>query len=364
MIRSWRLALVGVVCLAFTAIIPTTSWVQETSPTLDDIIDAWLASGHADRASEAFSHWDEDGEIPGTCAVCHSGRGLNAYLESDRTTVGQIDHPVLPGATVDCATCHGSTASALQSVPFPSGVEMSDMGASTVCAVCHQGRAWTGSVDASADGVEDDTVSPDIRFVNSHYAQSAATLLGTAVRGGYEYAGKSYAGPFEHVQDINTCTSCHRPHSLSVAIETCSTCHQNISELADIRTSQQDFDGDGDTSEGIAAPIAALHAQLGEAITVYASEVAGAPILYADRYPYFFNDTNADGEVTDGEAVFPNRYESWTPRLLRAAYNYQYVSKDTGAYAHNPHYALQLLYDSLESLSEQVEVDVASLIRP
>ena len=41
----------------------------------------------------------------------------------------------------------------------------------------------------------------------------------------------------------------------------------------------------------------------------------------------------------------PNRYRSWTPRLLKAAYNYQVVSKDPGAYTHNPTYALQLLHD-------------------
>ena len=49
-----------------------------------------------------------------------------------------------------------------------------------------------------------------------------------------------------------------------------------------------------------------------------------------------------------------NHYQSWTPRLLRAAYNYQYVSKDPGAFVRNPHYILQVLYDSLEDLGAEV----------
>jgi hypothetical protein len=126
-----------------------------------------------------------------------------------------------------------------------------------------------------------------------------------------------------------------------------------------------DYDGDGDMSEGIADPIMTLHARLGEAIALYAAEVIETPIIYASgSYPYFFTDTDADGAVSDGEAAFPNRYQSWTPRLLRAAYNYQFVAQDSGAYTHNPHYALQLLYDSLADLGMAVDVDVSALTRP
>lgn len=92
---------------------------------------------------------------------------------------------------------------------------------------------------------------------------------------------------------------------------------------------------------------------------------AARPIVYADdAYPYFFNDLNADGAVTEGEAIYPNRYQSWTPRLLRAAYNYQFISKDHGAFAHNPHYALQLLFDSITDLAKAAPVDVTGLVRP
>ncbi len=35
----------------------------------------WAESGHADPNSEAFRHWDDEGEIPAQCAKCHSTDG-------------------------------------------------------------------------------------------------------------------------------------------------------------------------------------------------------------------------------------------------------------------------------------------------
>jgi len=75
--------------------------------------------------------------------------------------------------------------------------------------------------------------------------------------------------------------------------------------------------------------------------------VLGVPIVYAANYPYFFDDAGA-------------RYTSFTPRLLNAAYNYQFVAKDPGAFAHNPDYVIQVLYDGLEDLG----ADVAGMFRP
>jgi hypothetical protein len=86
--------------------------------------------------------------------------------------------------------------------------------------------------------------------------------------------------------------------------------------------------------------------------------------VYSDANPYFFIDSNGN-RIADGEEVrMPNKYDAWTPRLLKAAYNYQFVSKDPGAYAHNPTYALQLLYDSLSDLGARVPVDLSRAKRP
>jgi hypothetical protein len=98
-----------------------------------------------------------------------------------------------------------------------------------------------------------------------------------------------------------------------------------------------------------------------KAIQTYAVDTAGTPIVYdAGSYPYFFIDTNGNGVGDPSELERANGYASWTPRLLRAAYNYQWVQKDPGAFAHNGKYILQVLYDSIQDVGG----DVTGLTRP
>jgi formate-dependent nitrite reductase cytochrome c552 subunit len=47
--------------------------------------------------------------------------------------------------------------------------------------------------------------------------------------------------------------------------------------------------------------------------------------------------------------------------MLRAAYNWKLVTADPGAHVHNPAYALQLLYDSIEDLAGPLGVDMGTL---
>jgi hypothetical protein len=54
------------------------------------------------------------------------------------------------------------------------------------------------------------------------------------------------------------------------------------------------------------------------------------------------------------------RFNSWTARLLQAAYNYDFVSKDPGAYAHNSDYVIQILSDALADLGG----DTQGMVRP
>ena len=340
------------------------AYADESPPTVSSAVEAWLNSPHADYSSEAFRHWDEDGEIPTSCAACHSSSGFMDYIGADGSEAGKVDNPAVPLSVVECATCHTPAAEALDSVTFPSGIMISNLGSSASCTVCHQGRQSTPSVNAAVTGLDADTPSADLGFINVHYRVAAAMLYGTEVKGAYEYEGKEYSGKFAHVLGLDSCSGCHDPHSLEVAPDNCVSCHK-VDALGDIRTSPSDYDGDGDTAEGISGEIASLHQTLGSAMYAYASEVTGAPIVYAaGAYPYFFNDTNGNGVGEPGETIYPNRYASWTPRLLKAAYNYQYIAVDPGAYAHNPHYAIQILLDSIGDLAEKVTVDLPAVSRP
>ncbi len=323
----------------------------------------WAASAHADAEAEAFRHWDEETppEIPVACAQCHSTPGYLDFLGADGSAAGSVEKAAPVGTTVECVACHNEKTVTLSSVVFPSGAEVKDLGPEARCMVCHQGRASGASVAASLEkaGLKDmDTPSPDLGFINIHYYAAAATLYGTQAKGGYEYEGKAYDAKFDHVPGFDTCVGCHNPHTLELRLEDCAQCHTGVKareDLANIRMpgSGVDYDGDGDVKEGIAFEVQGLQEKLYQAIQAYAKDVAGTPIVYdAHAYPYFFVDTNGNGQVDEGEAVRENAYKAWTGRLLKAAYNYQVSVKDPGAFAHGGKYIIQLLYDSTEDLNQ------------
>jgi len=328
-----------------------------------------IDAGHFAGSEEAFRHWDEDGAVSAECARCHSATGLPVYLADGANTSEPLSNGLL------CSTCHDDlTAFSLrvvEEVEFPSGLTVhSDTNSTNLCMTCHQGQQSTASVNAALAGLDDDTVAEDLSFgsFNIHYYAAGATLFGTEVQGAYEYAGLTYAGRLQHADPPADCVDCHTPHGLEVSVEECSPCHRGAAPLEDlrlVRVSTTDYDGDGDTAEGIAGEIATLQEALYAAVQAYAAEVAGTPIVYeAQIYPYFFIDTNADGITDPDEADFGNQYAAWTARLLRAAYNYQYVQKDPSTFAHNPLYTIQVLHDSLQDLAAWSPIDLAATTRP
>jgi len=328
--------------------------VTITIPFLQD----WMGSGHADAAAEAFRHWDAEdpAEIPVECAKCHSSSGYQDYLGADGSVALTVEVHAAIGTVVDCVACHNSGTITKTSVIMPSGLELSGLGDESRCMECHQGRESKISVDAAIEkaAVEDDVVSPDLGFRNIHYFAAAATKYGTLAKGGYEYEGSTYDGNFGHVAGYDTCMGCHNPHTLEVKVEECATCHEGVAAVEDLRDvrmagSAVDYDGDGDVEEGVAFELAGMQEALFATIQAYAGEVAKAPIAYnSAAYPYFFADANANGAADEGEESFA----SWTPRLLKAAYNYQTSIKDPGAFAHGGKYIIELLYDSIANLNE------------
>lgn len=320
----------------------------------------WHRSGHADAASESFSHWDEDGAIPPNCAVCHAGAGFRAFHGLDGSEPGLPAEPVPTGGVVDCETCHAPGLSRVQQISLPSGVTHPVAGVDAACLTCHQGRASGRTVAEAIGDTPEDRPNPELRFVNPHYATAAATWLGGYGGAGYHYPGREYSGRFFHARPIGTCASCHEPHSLEVAAETCLTCHET-GVARDIRISRHSYDGSGDTSVGIHSDIEGNARLLMKLMKEYSGKVAGTPLVYdGHSYPYFFADANGDGvaDTTDGRG---QAYASWTPRLLRAAYNWKLVTADPGAYVHNPAYALELLHDSIADLAGPLEVDMEGL---
>ena len=328
--------------------------------------DEWVQSPHNDFTAEAFRHWDADGEVQASCARCHSTPGFQNHVNGDPAV------PVPLGSTVECTACHNETTEMMDSVIFPSGVEIKGLGREAVCMTCHQGRSSKDDVDATVAGVGEDTAMPGQRFINVHYFPAAATRYGGQVRGGYMYDSESYDVYFQHVPGLDRCQDCHNPHTLEIQLTACSGCH-NVSTKADLHhirmesSLTRDYDGDGDLIEGLWFEIQGLRAKLLQAIQEYAEEVTGTGIVYGEHdYPYWFKDNNPANRMPDAAEVnFGNQFTGFTPRLIKATYNFQYATKDPGGFAHNGKFIIQLLHDSINDLNTQVtnKVDMSNAVR-
>ena len=304
--------------------------------------EAWASGPHADADAEAFIHWDEDDPpvVSTRCAKCHSGAGFIDFLGADGTEAGVVDNAAEPGV-VGCDSCHNDAVSALTTVTFPSGAVVDIDSEEAPCVQCHQGRESGLSVASAVAGVDADAVIEGQGFINVHYAAAGATRAGSVSGVGYEYAGQDYVGEFGHAGGFDVCAACHDQHSLELKLEGC-VCHGAVADAGAIRMSGTgDYDGDGDTAEGVKGEIETLHEALLAALE-------SLDLVYdAHSYPYWFD---AAGE----------RFGAWTPRMLKAAYNYQLVAKEAGFYAHNAKYAVQLLIDSIADLG----ADVSAYARP
>lgn len=357
-----------------TEVPPTATAVPPTATPdpAEAIKPIFEASGHADASAEAFKHWDAatPAEIPTTCAKCHSEAGFVDFIQD-----GKVDAAVpAPGKPFTCTMCHNEAADKLTSVTFPSGAVIENLGPEARCMTCHQGRESKVSLDEKlakfGENLDPDAIPASYKddkgndvklsFSNVHYFAAGGTLYGSQVHMGYEYDGKLYDMKHAHVDGYNTCIGCHDQHSLKVKVEACGECHQDVKTVEDLKnvrepSSSSDYDGDGNVTEGVASEIAGLQEILLGSIEAYGKEVAGAEIKYdGATYPYFMG---ADGKA----------YPNWTPRLLKAAYNYQVSVKDPGAFAHGGKYIIELLYDSIEDINSSKKLttkfDVTTLNR-
>ena len=340
--------------------------------------------GHFAGDTEPFRHWDAEGMVESGCVKCHTAEGLPMFLENGGThivlpngslaTTGVVE--VKPSNGFRCSTCHDEkdwpNRYAIQSVVFPSGATVSFGGKdadgnfvadeSNLCISCHQGRTSTVTLDNALQDKKPDEPDKSIRFQNIHYFAAGATLFGNDVKGAYQFSDQKYNG--QNVQHpLNKCKDCHDVHALTVKIDACAACHAGSKDPKDpatYRMDKTDYDGDGDTTEGIKSEIDTFAERLYAGIQAYAKDKGTGIVYDANTYPYFMVDADNDGNPDKNDKGAFISYNAWTPTLLKAGYNYQYYVKDPGAFTHNPKYVMQILYDSIKAVGG----DVSGLTRP
>jgi hypothetical protein len=340
----------------------------------------WHTSGHGDSTGEPFHHWDSDGEVEVGCAKCHSSPGFSEFVAD-----GVVAAPVPAGTLVECTACHldanlfADPATKyddtlafpeLEPVEFPSTDTQTLGNASNICMTCHQGRASGVSVESPTPNsvVQTPIDYPSYNFVNRHYYAEAAILFGADVNAAYEYPALSYAGQNTfpgHGGGLNDCLACHMrgiaDHHFKPQLGNCSICHLGMEDFEDLGLPfgavNVDYDGDG-TPESFQGELDGMKDTLQAKIYAYANGNPAfhlpndSPVVYGPgSYPYWFKDTNGNGELDEDEATSANGYKDFDINMLRAAFNF-HSAQDPGSDIHNHVYVMQTIYDSADYLDD------------
>jgi OmcA/MtrC family decaheme c-type cytochrome len=321
------------------------------------IMAEYAESGHGNVNADPWVHYDwAAGGSYLACQRCHTTTGylnnLNGVAAGTGLTGGK------PAQVLTCAACHVDTATGELRNPgaytLTTGnnaqtVAFASEGASNLCIRCHAGRETGKSIaaDPSATGVRG--------FMNSHYLTAAGTIYN---KSGYEFAGQTYSDLGFHKNvgrgtagtgNNGACVACHMSqgeghsweflsHDASGNITannstTCVKCHANLT----------------------VAQLTAAKNEVNAALEVLKTALAAKGIYFANANPYFFTAPYVTGgtntSFTNWAGVYG--YASWK-NVMGAAFNYNLIAHEPGAYAHNRQYAMKLITDSIDFMNNGI----------
>jgi len=358
----------------------TLQW--EHNPADVTIHKQWANSAHAGRigsdapdTATVWGHYNWD-QTTGTgnraaCQRCHTATGAMNFLNSpanyspaNNDFSHLFDWSAATGSPQNellyCSSCHNDVATgglrnpgaitetypAATAGADPAVVAYPDLSSSNVCMGCHLGREIGQNVknDTDADGVRS--------FINSHYLAAGGMIFNVS---GYEYAGQTYDnfGFHKQVGQANAlgtgtngpCVTCHmsgpEPHTFTAAAgnTACGSCHGGLTD-AILEDSKHEF-----------------HLALEE----LNQALAARGIHFFPAHPYFYQAANGQGGAfTNWESVatalgvglgVDPTGTGWK-NVMGAAFNYNLIEHDPGAFAHNRQYALKLIQDSIDFLAD------------
>ncbi len=334
-------------CHMTTANMPNASDPALLSQRLD-----WAVSGHANTSGQSWLAYDF--KTLAGCVQCHTTTGFIAYSTAKITSAWGTT-----SKTRDVLACNGchtdiSTGALRTSLPIQPYVDDTYVNpnvgnTSNLCLKCHSGTQNGRSIKANVVANADFT---NLAFIGSHSAAAAGILFKSI---GYEFTGQDYSNKwhFKHDQiGINNytaygydtgsdgpCVGCHmssaNKHTFSpltkagsvitaITSPSCAGCHTGPAYLDAGRMNSRETK--------FAATLLALQKVL-ETKNIY----------YAAASPYFFKSSS---NTDPGNAV-----SNWgNADTMGAAFNFNLLQHEPGAYAHNMIYSKRLIYDSIDFL--------------
>lgn len=372
------------------------------------INEQYARSGHGDTMADPWIHYNWKLDTRKPCQRCHTSTGAKNYLSNPAAYTpsnnnfsylieGAGDGPGQDNGQLEslyCWACHTNFKGGLRNpgaitalyvdmggnpVVFP------DVAGSNICLACHTGRESGGSIQNSAADFQNTS------FINSHYLTGGAILFKA---GGYEYAGSDYTNvSYFHHDQIGTsvypdtgsngpCVGCHMKTAeshlfqpveedevtgqhLAITSTSCAVCHTPGSQyemtVAELEEEEELFE----------ASLEALKEQL--ALHGYHFYPA-YPYFYTAEYDPTYNEATANPHCqknlpvknwqTGGTSTFtwngttcvsaadqPGTAGTGKPNM-GAAFNFNLLEHDPGAFVHNRFYTKRLIYDSIDWLDD------------
>lgn len=297
----------------------------------------WAESRHA------FAPENHGAEV-GSCMGCHEGVAGAVRLSGDLSAfygsgsvVDRPDTTDIPVTAITCQVCHNShdatnpgQVRTVADVPLITANGESPVitegGVGKLCMHCHHARR----------GAESQLDNGYSHF-GPHSSPQGDMMAGKSAYHGVADASFPWAQP-SHLNVQNSCKTCHinmveydgntaiTGHTFEPTVAACENCHGQIADFDDIKA-LEDFDGDG-TVEGIQSEVAGLLHMLEEALVADGLDTTGVGVASA------LGDTARS-----------------TYKQREAGYNYMFVEDDQSHGIHNPDYAVQLLQQSYEYLT-------------
>lgn len=315
---------------------------------------AWPSAAPEPNQSSAYTAYQVNAL---QCSVCHT-------YGADMKGIKAIETAYFPGQkAIDAENTNGVVLVA--AADAPKGF--------TLCATCHSGRENMASIVKKIGDKEPGDFSLSVS--NPHYLGAAGIMLGDEAKMMFQYPDKSYTGkpafwnaetngnaPGPHGSPHGAaCTGCHDPKGTAHTFEI-TVADMTVDDPATTDVNEAGKCGECHTLTGhgdysllpIEHHFNTAKAEVLAAIRAYATTnkdlirtALSNPdfetvCFNATKHPYFYVETSAGCSTS--------QFNKADSKLLAAMFNYLWMDKAKGAWAHNEFYVLQVAYDTIEDL--------------